>query len=132
MDEPTSGMDPIERREMWDIIKQAKKNKLIILSTHYMDEAEFLADRVAIIAGGHMKAAGSPLFLKEKFGTGFVLSIEKLDNASSLDELEKLLTECLPGGGDDWGLEWVKNETEAKADYKLPRYISMQFKKIFE
>ena len=97
-----------------------------------MDEAEFLADRVAIIAAGRLKAAGSPLFLKDKFGTGFVLSIEKADPASSLDELEKLLTECLPGGGDDWGLEWVKRETEQKAEYRLPRYISMQFKKIFE
>jgi len=125
-------MDPISRRETWDIIKQAKKNKLIILTTHYMDEAEFLADRVAIIAAGRLKAAGSPLFLKDKFGTGFVLSIEKADPASSLDELEKLLTECLPGGGDDWGLEWVKRETEQKAEYRLPRYISMQFKKIFE
>ena len=125
-------MDPISRRETWDIIKQAKKNKLIILTTHYMDEAEFLADRVAIIAAGRLKAAGSPLFLKDKFGTGFVLSIEKADPASSLDELEKLLTECLPGGGDDWGLEWVKRETEQQAEYRLPRYISMQFKKIFE
>ena len=47
-------MDPTARRETWEIIKQAKENKIIILTTHYMDEAEILADRVAIISKGSL------------------------------------------------------------------------------
>ena len=47
LDEPSSGMDPTARRETWEIIKEAKKDKIIILTTHYMDEAEMLADRVS-------------------------------------------------------------------------------------
>ena len=54
LDEPSSGMDPTARREAWDIIQRQKKDKIIILTTHYMDEAEHLADRVAIISKGSL------------------------------------------------------------------------------
>ena len=64
LDEPSSGMDPTARRETWDIIKEAKQNKIIILTTHYMDEAEMLADRVAIVSRGSLKACGTTFFLK--------------------------------------------------------------------
>ena len=64
LDEPSSGMDPTARRETWDIIKEAKKDKIIILTTHYMDEAEMLADRVAIISRGSLKTCGTTFFLK--------------------------------------------------------------------
>ena len=47
-------MDPTARREAWDIIQEAKKDRIIILTTHYMDEAEFLADRVAIVSKGSL------------------------------------------------------------------------------
>jgi ATP-binding cassette subfamily A (ABC1) protein 3 len=54
LDEPSSGMDPTARREAWEIIKRAKKDKIIVLTTHYMDEAEALADRVAIVSKGQL------------------------------------------------------------------------------
>ena len=79
LDEPTSGMDPTARRETWDIIRQVKEDKIIILTTHYMDEAEVLADRVAIISGGSLQCCGSPLFLKKKFGQGYFIEVNPLD-----------------------------------------------------
>ena len=64
LDEPSSGMDPTARRETWEIIKEAKKDRIIILTTHYMDEAEMLADRVAIVSRGSLKVCGSTFFLR--------------------------------------------------------------------
>ncbi len=52
LDEPTSGMDPSARRALWDILIKEKKNRTILLSTHFMDEAEILGDRIAILAEG--------------------------------------------------------------------------------
>ena len=57
-------MDPTARRETWDIIKEARKDKIILLTTHYMDEAEMLADRVAIMSRGSLKTCGTTFFLK--------------------------------------------------------------------
>ena len=61
-------MDPTARRETWDIIEKAKANKIVILTTHYMDEAEMLADRVAIISKGSLQVCGTAMFLKKKYG----------------------------------------------------------------
>jgi len=61
-------MDPTARRETWELIKQAKQDKIIILTTHYMDEAEYLADRVAVVSKGAFKVCGTTSFLKKKFG----------------------------------------------------------------
>jgi len=78
LDEPTSGMDPTARRETWEIIKQAKKDKIIILTTHYMDEAEYLADRVAVISRGQLKICGTTSFLKSSFGHFFYLEVDPM------------------------------------------------------
>jgi ABC-2 type transport system ATP-binding protein len=61
LDEPTTGFDPSARHEAWDVIKGlASLGKTVLLTTHYMDEAQFLADRVAVIAGGRIVAEGPP------------------------------------------------------------------------
>jgi len=68
LDEPTVGMDPQSRRAVWDFIKELKKqNKTVILTTHYMEEAEELCDRVGIIDYGKLIALGAPEQLKAKF-----------------------------------------------------------------
>ncbi len=67
LDEPTVAMDPQSRRAVWEFIKGLKRqNKTIILTTHYMEEAEYLCDRVGIIDHGKLIALGSPEELKEK------------------------------------------------------------------
>ena len=68
LDEPTVGMDPQSRRAVWDFIKELKKqNKTVILTTHYMEEAEELCDRVGIIDHGKLIALGAPQQLTDKF-----------------------------------------------------------------
>ncbi|ORX64523.1 hypothetical protein K493DRAFT_364895 [Basidiobolus meristosporus CBS 931.73] len=77
LDEPTSGMDVYSRNTIWQLIQDSKENKVIILTTHSMEEADILGDRVAIMSKGKLKALGSPLFLKDRFGTGYRLSLIK-------------------------------------------------------
>jgi ABC-2 type transport system ATP-binding protein len=67
LDEPTTGFDPSARREAWDVIKNlATLGMTVLLTTHYMDEAQFLADRVAVIAAGRIVAEGTPATLGDR------------------------------------------------------------------
>ncbi|OAD58505.1 ABC transporter A family member 3 [Eufriesea mexicana] len=68
LDEPTSGMDPETRRDIWDIILKIRGKKTILISTHNMEEADILGDQIAIIHGGRLKCYGSPMFLKKQYG----------------------------------------------------------------
>ena len=68
LDEPTGGVDPITRRQFWDMIHQAaSEGTTIFVTTHYMDEAEY-CDRDSIMVDGHIRALDSPQALKEQFG----------------------------------------------------------------
>jgi ATP-binding cassette subfamily A (ABC1) protein 1 len=75
LDEPTSGVDPASRRGIWDLILKSKQGRTILLSTHYMDEADLLGDRISIISEGKLQCCGTPLFLKRRFGKGYLLSL---------------------------------------------------------
>uniref|UniRef100_A0A8C5MKI8 ATP binding cassette subfamily A member 12 n=1 Tax=Leptobrachium leishanense TaxID=445787 RepID=A0A8C5MKI8_9ANUR len=77
LDEPTTGVDPCSRRAIWEVISKNKMDKTIILSTHHLDEAEILSDRIAFLEQGGLRCCGSPLFLKEKFGSGYHLTLTK-------------------------------------------------------
>ncbi|MQM10037.1 hypothetical protein Taro_042924 [Colocasia esculenta] len=75
LDEPTTGMDPITRRHVWDIIENAKKGRAIILTTHSMEEADILSDRIAIMAKGKLRCIGTSIRLKSRFGTGYITNV---------------------------------------------------------
>lgn len=75
LDEPTAGMDPMARRGVLDIVERVKADKSVLLTTHYMDEADLLSDKIIIMAKGELICNGSSNFLKSKFGVGFVLTI---------------------------------------------------------
>eukprot|EP01088_Endostelium_zonatum_P016705 TRINITY_DN4623_c0_g1_i1.p1 TRINITY_DN4623_c0_g1~~TRINITY_DN4623_c0_g1_i1.p1 ORF type:complete len:965 (+),score=237.77 TRINITY_DN4623_c0_g1_i1:83-2977(+) len=75
LDEPTTGMDPVSRREVWNIIEKAKKNRLVLLTTHSMEEADILGDQIAIMAKGKLKCLGTSLHLKNKFGAGYTVTV---------------------------------------------------------
>lgn len=77
LDEPTSGMDLGARRNLWDMLKSYKRDRIVILTTHYMDEADVLGDRIGIMAKGQLMCLGSSLFLKNRFGAGYKLTMVK-------------------------------------------------------
>ena len=78
LDEPTTGMDPGARRDVWRLITE-KGDKAVILATHYMEEADALSDRVAIMYEGEIVAEGSPEELKRKYGPKAVIAMELLE-----------------------------------------------------
>jgi ABC-2 type transport system ATP-binding protein len=69
LDEPTLGLDVIARHDLWDVIRSLKGRITIILTTHYMEEAESLSDRIGIMKNGRLLAVGTAEALKEKAGT---------------------------------------------------------------
>jgi ABC-2 type transport system ATP-binding protein len=80
LDEPTTGLDPRARREVWDILQGLKKKgKTVFLTTHYMEEAEVLADTVAIVAKGKISAMGSPGELIESNANYLVVTLKSVD-----------------------------------------------------
>uniref|UniRef100_A0A8D2KS45 ATP-binding cassette sub-family A member 2 n=1 Tax=Varanus komodoensis TaxID=61221 RepID=A0A8D2KS45_VARKO len=88
LDEPTAGVDPYARRAIWDLILKYKPGRTILLSTHHMDEADLLGDRIAIISHGKLKCCGSPLFLKSTYGDGYKLTVVKKHSAPPAPRLD--------------------------------------------
>ena len=90
LDEPTTGLDPRARREVWEVLLGLKKKgKTVFLTTHYMEEAELLADTVAIISKGKIVAMGSPDELIERNANYLVLTLKFLDE-NSCEILQKM------------------------------------------
>ncbi|KAF9953943.1 hypothetical protein BGZ72_005048 [Mortierella alpina] len=75
LDEPSTGLDPAVRRIIWDVINRVKINRTVVLTTHSMEEADILSDRIAIMTSGRLRCIGSSLHLKELYGTGFRLDV---------------------------------------------------------
>ncbi|NXX20269.1 ABCAD protein, partial [Podargus strigoides] len=79
LDEPTSGVDPCSRRSIWDVLLKYKAGCTLIFTTHHLDEAEVLSDRVAILQHGQLRCCGSPSYLRETYGQGHSLTLIKKD-----------------------------------------------------
>ncbi|KAL7706957.1 ATP-binding cassette protein subfamily A member 10 [Lotmaria passim] len=75
LDEPTAGMDVGARRHTWGLLKEMAKYHTILLTTHFMDEADLLGDTIAIMSKGRLQCTGSNMFLKSQLGVGFVLTM---------------------------------------------------------
>jgi len=120
LDEPTSGMDTTSRRKLWDMLKRNKKGKIIILTTHYMDEADILGDRIAIMAEGEVQCTGSSLFLKNRYGVGYNLVIAKKERMAA-PQIDNFITSRITGA--------IKmQEVSSEIQYQLPSSSSSQFK----
>lgn len=94
LDEPSTGLDPKARRDVWGAIKELKKQgKTVFLTTHYMDEAYHLADRVCVLHNGQIIAEGTPEDLINRYGGGNVLIIRECDERTR-KELIKAIPDC--------------------------------------
>jgi ATP-binding cassette subfamily A (ABC1) protein 1 len=93
LDEPTAGVDPYARRGIWDLLLSYKKGKTVILSTHHMDEAEILGDRIAVISDGQLQCVGSSLWMKRTFGKGYLISVNTSDNKTITDIVSKIASD---------------------------------------
>ncbi|EYC28617.1 hypothetical protein Y032_0007g3319 [Ancylostoma ceylanicum] len=91
LDEPTAGVDPFARRAIWDLVLKYKEDHTIIVATHFMDEADILSDRIAIMSEGTLKAVGTPMSLKSEYGDGYKLSMLLKNDDSALGECRKWL-----------------------------------------
>jgi ATP-binding cassette subfamily A (ABC1) protein 3 len=76
VDEVSSGLDPLSRRKIWDILLAERGTRTIILTTHFLDEADLLADQIAILSKGTLRAYGSSVELKEKLGGGYRVHLQ--------------------------------------------------------
>src|SRR5215468_6818602 len=87
LDEPTTGLDPQSRRQLWDLITEFKSlGRTILLTTHYMDEAEILCDRVAIVDHGKVIALGTPFQLIASLGAEHVVKFALAPGSPALEE----------------------------------------------
>jgi len=123
LDEPTSGMDTTSRRKLWDMLKKYKQDRIIILTTHYMDEADILGDRIAIMAEGRVQCLGSSLFLKNRYGVGYNLVISKKDRGPN-PMIDQFIQNNISNSK-------KMQEVSSEIQYQLPTESSSQFKQFF-
>src|SRR5262249_11023830 len=102
LDEPTSGVDPIARRNFWDLIYQlSESGQTVFVTTHYMDEAEY-CHRLALMYGGRVIALGSPAELKKGLGEGHLIYLETSDLLGGMSAIQgkpEILDVAVFGGG---------------------------------
>eukprot|EP00928_Gymnodinium_smaydae_P031107 TRINITY_DN22946_c0_g1_i1.p1 TRINITY_DN22946_c0_g1~~TRINITY_DN22946_c0_g1_i1.p1 ORF type:complete len:2360 (-),score=553.48 TRINITY_DN22946_c0_g1_i1:18-7097(-) len=96
LDEPTSGLDPYARRSVWDLLRASKQGRVVVLSTHYMDEADILGDRVAILREGRLQCCGSPQFLKRAYSCGYNIVFVKRGTGCQTDAIMEAVCGHLP------------------------------------
>ncbi|OMJ73736.1 hypothetical protein SteCoe_27506 [Stentor coeruleus] len=126
LDEPTSGMDLTGRRHMWDMLKNNKAGRIIILTTHYMEEADVLADRIAIMSEGKLRCCGSSLFLKSRYGVGYYLTMVKSQEAiNNSRNLENFVVGNITGAK-------LMTDFQGEITFQLPSSSSPEFINFFE
>ncbi|GAB9467021.1 hypothetical protein Gpo141_00004381 [Globisporangium polare] len=124
LDEPTSGMDPYSRRQIWEILMNNRQDRVMVLTTHFMDEADILGDRIAIMAEGELRCCGSSLFLKNRYGVGYNLTMVKeegCDDSKVIDFVKEHIPSCT-----------VLSNVGTEVAFQLPLDASSKFARMFE
>ncbi|XP_046387946.1 phospholipid-transporting ATPase ABCA1 [Ischnura elegans] len=128
-DEPTAGMDPESRRYLWDLLLSMRGEHTMLLTTHNMEEADILGDRIAIMAHGQVKCYGTSLYLKNRYGAGYHLTLILSEKASNKEEATEKITEMIkknvPGST-------MRNRSGDEISYTLPSDATNHFPKLFE
>jgi ABC-type multidrug transport system ATPase subunit len=95
LDEPTTGLDPLAKKKIWNLIQAMKRQeRVVLLTTHSMEEADVLSDRIAMLSKGTLRASGTALFLKNRFGLGY--NAKLLCESDRLEELQSIIHTHLP------------------------------------
>eukprot|EP01135_Chromosphaera_perkinsii_P008446 Nk52_evm14s1360 gene=Nk52_evmTU14s1360 len=123
LDEPTAGMDPYARRATWDLLLKHKKGRTMLLTTHFMDEADLLGDRIGIVHSGRLCTMGSSLFLKSKYGIGYHMVVVKEEGCAS-EACTELLRKHIPEAQ-------LVSDVGAEISYILPSNESSAFGPMF-
>ncbi|KAG6587528.1 ABC transporter A family member 7, partial [Cucurbita argyrosperma subsp. sororia] len=95
MDEPSTGLDPASRNSLWNVVKRAKRDRAIILTTHSMEEAEVLCDRLGIFVDGSLQCIGNPKELKGRYGGSYVFTMTTSANHDV--DVEDMVKHLSPG-----------------------------------
>uniref|UniRef100_A0A8C7CBE9 ATP binding cassette subfamily A member 3 n=1 Tax=Neovison vison TaxID=452646 RepID=A0A8C7CBE9_NEOVI len=123
LDEPTSGMDALSRRAIWDLLQQHKSDRTVLLTTHFMDEADLLGDRVAIMAKGELQCCGSSMFLKRKYGAGYHMTLVKEPHCDP-EAISRLVQHHVPTAT-------LESRAGAELSFVLPKESTHRFESLF-
>ncbi|XP_075415800.1 ATP-binding cassette sub-family A member 6 [Tenrec ecaudatus] len=123
LDEPTAGLDPFSRHQVWNYLKERKSDHVILLSTSFTDEADILADRKMIMSNGRLMCAGSSLFLKRQWGLGYDLSLHRNEMCDP-EEITSFLKHHIPEAN-------LKTQSQDKLVYTLPAERMSAFADLF-
>ncbi|KAK3267400.1 hypothetical protein CYMTET_24039 [Cymbomonas tetramitiformis] len=95
LDEPTTGLDPLSRRRVWEMIQQLKQERVVVLTTHSMEEADALGDQIAILHTAQLRAVGTSISLKARYGKGYQVTL--LSEEGDMEEVHRGVGHVLPG-----------------------------------
>ncbi|XP_010638876.1 ATP-binding cassette sub-family A member 6 isoform X2 [Fukomys damarensis] len=123
LDEPTAGLDPFSRHQVWNFLKERRENHVILFSTQFVDEADILADRKVIMSNGRLKCAGSSVFLKRKCGLGYHLSFYRNEMCDP-EQITSFIHLHIPDAK-------LKTESKEKLVYTLPSERTNKFPDLF-
>jgi ABC-type multidrug transport system ATPase subunit len=116
LDEPSTGMDPEARRFMWKVIHDTMAGRSVILTTHSMEEAEALSNRIGIMVGGRLRCIGTNQHLKDKFGKGYSLEVRADESRNA--QLQQWILGLFPGSK-------VKENLGNQVRFKVPMDINL-------
>jgi len=132
MDEPSTGLDPASKHQLWDVISDSKAGKSMILTTHSMEEADVLCDRIAIMAGGELQCVGRSWQLKRRFGKGYTATITSMNKTQEhAVKIEQLMKEVFSQDGKPSSCALLEDSIGGVSKFEISRN-DVVLSKVFE